>query len=375
MFAHIKNLMVIVGFVMTILSPFARLYLKDYAPEFQVWGSAVILLVGMIIMIVFGKMAFSSEKKKMKELYSRDYKMFLDADSDVFKMIKELFHASKELKLEEKTKIEFAYDVWVGDKNAPADLKGIIYDVLRNNFNRLNKNQINNSQINNNQPTVKCRRIFNKAKSGKCFLQCLFVPLDQENNTLLINRLDENHFSLLSRNVRRFLHSKTKITEYSFISFSPLPDHYMQDFRPEDSYEREVKKPIDPTKYHHLINFQGLILRKTKNEKDENFTYYLMLVYTVEYDKITFSKSNIREIFSCSNQNDIESTKNSLLIKLFDIFNIREDEVLYFEKDHDEILDCITWEGYLDILEKYHADSSLPRIKLAEEKSIYHFSQ
>lgn len=134
----------------------------------------------------------------------------------------------------------------------------------------------------------------------KLIVQCSFLPIDKNNNTILIKR--GKHHSLL----------RNRIGELSTISFSPIPRKFSSSkFDPLDIYHREV--PYS----EHEPNIKEImfILNGKKG------LYYLFYIYVAKYERVDFLKNN--EV-------------NWDIIK--NIFRFEKNgEMVYFKKDNDEI--------------------------------------
>ena len=224
--------------------------------------------------------------------------------------------------------------------------------------------------------TLKCRKIFSGDKAGKCFIQCMFVPLDGNNDTLRIKRLDAFHPTLYSKNKSRAGKCAGKRSENTFISFSPIPDHFGQAFDPIDAYHREVNPAsgVEPE-----VRFHGLVLRKIgaadagKNQSPASPHYFLMLVYSVKYD-VLFSQQQIAAIFSSSSQarRGNMSRLGRFWHKLFHNTADR-DKPLYFEKDHDDIVGSISWKDLNRTVYSSGDGKENPLDNTAEEEIIKYF--
>ena len=268
----------------------------------------------------------------MKELESYDYKMFFEIDNkNDFNTVANLFGNPSDILSSQDMMDEFTRCTWAKDnKNLEQD----IIDILNG----------------NKKSTIHCKLISPKAKKGKCILQGMFVPMDKDNNTLLIKRLDEYHKTLFEDNLELLSQAQSRKTLYSFVSFSPLPDRFSQAFIPDDAYHREVKHSSCP----YELAFQGLVLRKLKRKSLEELnSYYLMIVYTVKYTNETFSANSsaptkestnwktVEKIFACSDPAQCHHLTTKFR-KTY--FNTRTNDTFFFEKDHDEICQAISWE-------------------------------
>lgn len=166
-------------------------------------------------------------------------------------------------------------------------------------------------------------------------LQCLFVPIDKNNNTLKIRRKKENHGSIFFRR---------GLGNVSFISFSPVPDHYNEEFSRDKAYYREVYEKNGVEK--GSIQPYALCLRHNVNNNN-----YLFLIYTVKYENTVFSNdpedNTIKKIFGTRNA-DGKMIKDS-----------------YFQKDHDVIQEVITFDELLNLPKEISYSQMFSNIKNA----------
>ena len=175
------------------------------------------------------------------------------------------------------------------------------------------------------QPAVHSRPIYKKEKidshsdPSQCLLQCLFVPVDKNNNTLMIRRKKENHGSI---------YFGRDLGNVCFISFSPIPDFYGEKFDREQVYHREVY----PTSNRPEVEPYALCMRRDVN----NFNYFF-LIYKVVYKDVVFSDrendNTIRDIFGTRDA-DGKLVENS-----------------FFQKDHDVIWQAISFVELQDVRE------------------------
>lgn len=339
---------------------------------------ALFLVIGVIIWLLMDQLTRRTVKKKIKEIDSYDYKMFFDIKSDpsVFtERIAKLFPERVLTDYKSKNKASLTEAVWT-DANCKEN-----GSLLENEIKELLKKESSG---------VQCKRITNEEKKGKCIVECIFVPLDRDDNTLLINRLDYYHPFLQQENMGRLQKPFSKKIEYSLISFSPLPDAFSQDYNPRDIYSKEV----NPSNEHSpTIRFLGVILRKMKKKSQEDIPiYYLMLVYTAKYDVSFRAKETnpidkldlealrkntdweiIKKIFSYSQIDKIpkQTRMNVLCNKIAGMFfNVRTMDTLFFEKDHDEICGVVNWEDLNRLCNSAPTEMS---IKDAEKEIIKHF--
>lgn len=109
-----------------------------------------------------------------------------------------------------------------------------------------------------NSSDTTCRNLKVESKAGKIILQCSFIPVDSEGNTIIIRRRMENHASLF----KKLKNWWKKI--YSFISFSPIPDGHNRKF---DSIL---------SCYAHEVPVDGLSIR---NEAEKKIFQYVGVIY------------------------------------------------------------------------------------------------
>lgn len=154
-----------------------------------------------------------------------------------------------------------------------------------------------------NSRNVICKNLNAESKTGKVILQCSFIPIDGNGNTIIIQRRSENHASIFKK-VRRWW---KKI--YSFISFSPIPDGYNRKFDSILScYAHEVPlESVIPSEED--FKFVGIIYNRRGGGKvnkpflpwkkvdpiraklDECIRY-IFVVYLVKYPMLHFVGNN-----------------------------------------------------------------------------------
>ena len=183
-----------------------------------------------------------------------------------------------------------------------------------------------------------CRNLNAGSKAGKTILQCSFIPVDANKNTIIIRRRSENHASIFKK-VNNWW---KKI--YSFISFSPIPDGHNRKF---DSvlgcYAHEV--PLDGVKLTDAnFKFVGVIYnrrgggkvkkswlpwRKPKPVRAElnKCIRYIFVVYLVEYSGLKFVCDDGKPNWVDINLAFAEASKR---------YSRRKDR--FFLKDHDYIV-------------------------------------
>ena len=148
---------------------------------------------------------------------------------------------------------------------------------------------------------------------AKYIIQCLFVPIDKNGKTLLIRRKKENHGSIFFGST---------LGNVSFISFSPVPNHYNENFIADDAYHREV---YDNPRFHKEISPFAVSMRR--NISGNN---YLFLIYKVKYE-VEFNEETIPKIFG---ERDSEG-------------NLKKG--CFFQKNHDYIEGSIDFKDLNDL--------------------------
>lgn len=177
----------------------------------------------------------------------------------------------------------------------------------------------------------RCRSIRTKQKPGKIFLQLSYLPLDKDSNTLIVQRLPENHSG------QTMLGEKPSL---ALVSFSPIPPRYhANSFNASESYHNEVPIPwgvMQGTK----ISFEelGAVIRR-----DSKGAIYFFYVFSARYLNVSFT----------------ENVDNCSCLK----FLFYENEEAYknniaFVKDHDKIIDIAKLSGIKDFV----LTGSLPKI-------------
>lgn len=191
-----------------------------------------------------------------------------------------------------------------------------------------------------NSRDVTCRNLKAGSKKGKTILQCSFIPVDANGNTIIIRRRGENHASIFKK-VNNWW---KKI--YSFISFSPIPDGHNREFDSILScYAHEVPLDCDDAKLSdNDFHFIGVIYNRRGGGKvkkpllpcrksvpvraklDECIRY-LFVVYLVEYSKLKFVDGNGNPNWDDIDKAFAEKSKRK---------SKRKDR--FFLKDHDYIV-------------------------------------
>lgn len=187
-----------------------------------------------------------------------------------------------------------------------------------------------------NSENVTCRNLNAGSKIGKVILQCSFIPVDGNGNTIIIQRRAENHASIFKK-VRSWW---KKI--YSFISFSPVPDGYNRKFDDILScYAHEVPvESVAPSEFKFvgiIYNRRGggkikksfLPWRKSNpvRAKLDECIRYIFVVYLVKYPKLHFVGNNGKPNWNDINLAFAKSSKQTSRSK-----------DRFFLKDHDYIV-------------------------------------
>ena len=189
-----------------------------------------------------------------------------------------------------------------------------------------------------NSSDAACRNLNAGSKVGRTILQCSFIPVDANKNTIIIRRRSENHVSIFKK-VNNWW---KKI--YSFISFSPIPDGHNRKFDsilscyadevPLDGlqltdadfkfvgviYNRrgggKVKKPLLPWKKPDPVRAElGKCIR------------YIFVVYLFEYSGLKFVGDDGKPDWAAISLAFAEASKRN---------SERKDR--FFLKDHDYIV-------------------------------------
>ncbi len=184
---------------------------------------------------------------------------------------------------------------------------------------------IKNAEKSNIKKVGLCKKIidsiislfFKKKKEernpSKCIIQCSFIPVDINGNTILIQR--ELSFHVF---IKELVEKKKQ--PFAFISFSPIPKKYEFEFNREEIYFREVpdKRNNKSEEFISPISIKdvGIIFRNDPEKE----VLYIFYAFVVKYD-CEFSKKNIKKIFA---------------------LDANDKNVKYFEKDHDAIVGTIS---------------------------------
>ena len=189
-----------------------------------------------------------------------------------------------------------------------------------------------------NSPDATCRNLNAGSKQGKTILQCSFIPVDADGNTIIVRRRSENHASIFKKTKNWW----KKI--YSFISFSPIPDGHNRTFNSILScYAHEV--PLDGVAIKEKdFTFLGIIYNRRDGGKIKKSLWpckkaspgeaelgkcirYLFVVYLVEYSNLRFVKENGKPNWEAINAAFAEKSKRQ---------SNKKDR--FFLKDHDYIV-------------------------------------
>lgn len=189
-----------------------------------------------------------------------------------------------------------------------------------------------------NSSDATCRNLNAGSKAGKTILQCSFIPVDANKNTIIIRRRSENHASIFKK-VNNWW---KKI--YSFISFSPIPDGYNRKFDSILScYAHEV--PLDGVKLTDAnFKFVGVIYNRRGGGKVkkpllpwkkqepvlaelDKCIRYIFVVYLVEYPGIQFVCDDGKPNWTAINLAFAEASKRN-----------SGGKARFFLKDHDYIV-------------------------------------
>ena len=272
-----------------------------------------VLLVTLIIICFTNTLL----KRKYKQKHDYDYKIFFPAGDVV---CQDFFTKMRARCTDNASGIEFITDMNIFNKSEQL----LTHEALIS------------------RPIYKSKKVSTDVsrEESKYIVQCLFVPMDKNDNTLLIRRKKENHGSLM------YLRNSGNV---SFISFSPIPDHYQEKFDPLQAYHREVCKN---EKYEYTITPFAACLRKT------NGNNYFFLIYLIKYPDVEFLKNG---------------ETNTAVID--EIFGTRQaDGTLkagsYFQKDNDLIQRAITFEE-LKELREFSSSRIIKAIKKGDMRSVF----
>jgi len=177
----------------------------------------------------------------------------------------------------------------------------------------------------------RCRSVRNQQKTGKVFLQLSFIPIDEEGNTILIQRQDVYH-------PRQFGFRFKK--DMSFISFSPIPPRYASaDFTVLDSYHNEVPDAWNgQERSRPEIEELGAVIRRSGG------AVYVFWVFAVRYQGgVHFTGPTAKE------------TIKGLFYENEEAFRDKK----AFVKDHDKIVAV----ARVDVLKAYALSGTLPELK------------
>ena len=193
-----------------------------------------------------------------------------------------------------------------------------------------------------NSHDTTCRNLRAESKLGKTILQCSFIPVDSEGNTIIIRRRMENHASIF----KKLKNWRKRI--YSFISFSPIPDGHNRKFDSILScYAHEV--PLDGLSIgtngeQDVFQYVGVVYNRRgcgKIKKPlspckkpaqpggdmDKCIRYLFVVYLVRYSDLRFVRDDGKPNWTDINTAFAEKSKR----------NSRSKD-RFFLKDHDYIV-------------------------------------
>lgn len=171
-----------------------------------------------------------------------------------------------------------------------------------------------------------CIPLKNENKTDKCILQVLYIPIDVNGNVPVILRMPDQHSS-----------AGEDKPQFTFVSFSPVPQRYGATFNIMDCYHREV--PSTPSRLEEY----GMALSK------QGSSYYLFYIFFARYDDFCFIKNG---------KLDYAVMKR--------VFSGEYGKM--FAKDHDEILHATTFKNlYKAITQQLCDDDFLVRL-MAQKK-------
>ena len=218
-----------------------------------------------------------------------------------------------------------------------------------------------------NSPDATCRNLNAGSKAGKTILQCSFIPVDANKNTIIIRRRSENHASIF----KKVSNWCKKI--YSFISFSPIPDGHNRKFDSILScYAHEV--PLDDVKLTDAdFKFVGVIYNRRGGGKVkrswlpwrkpepvraelDKCIRYVFVVYLVEYSGLNFVCGGGRPNWIAINRAFAEASKRD---------SGRKDR--FFLKDHDYIVGAASLKEIASSLTAVGSEESKCWLKVEQE--------
>lgn len=321
-----------------LVEPISILFFQDTPESANLIYSIklILLLVSLSVLVtLFLSFVFFDTSRKYIEAAAFDYKYVAGMDSKSLKDF--LFKLFPTLKSEEDIK-EFFYNKNI---SSVSNSDKLIY-VSANEFFSKEYNQdfatvcIKNSDKQNTPYITPWRKILIKLGltsaptpqySIKCIVQCSFIPIDNQRNTILIHRKPNGHQSL-----KGFL----KKSAFSFISFSPIPNRFCEEFNALSTYFREVpESKFDTYKPSHVTDI-GIVFRYDQFKK----TFYMFYIFVASYNCV-FDTNTIKEIFALDPKAKIPT---------------------YFKKDHDDIV------GIINLKELHnYCFSNLPDKKISKE--------
>ena len=212
-----------------------------------------------------------------------------------------------------------------------------------------------------------CRNLNAGSKAGKTILQCSFIPVDADKNTIIIRRRSENHASIFKKV------SNWWKNIYSFISFSPIPDGHNRKFDSILScYAHEV--PLDDVRLTGAdFKFVGVIYNRRGGGKVkkpllpwkkpdqvraelDKCIRYVFVVYLVEYSGLNFVGGDGRPNWKDINRAFAEASKRNTGKK-----------ARFFLKDHDYIVSADSLIGIASRLTTVGSEESKCWLKVEQE--------
>ena len=183
-----------------------------------------------------------------------------------------------------------------------------------------------------------CLPVRNDKKWGNCIIQVSFIPMDKEENIPLILRMPFTH----SRDAI-IREKKSNDANFTFVSFSPVPLRYGEDFDILKCYNREVPNRHVPTKFEEV----GCTL-KYESTENKNERIYLFYMIKVHYKDVCFFDEN--------GSFNMETIKNLFAFNT----EVEQNKLEYFRKDHDIIISAAKSEDIYNALSKDGDRNSLP---------------
>lgn len=330
------------SFVTFLITPIMNCLSGKALTEKAVYAFAHIAIILLFIIIVIFLMAFIIWLKRRYENKEFDYKYLCPLDSESLnRFFKNIKRNKKEIINESRPDAVWCTEKERYEQIAPEKFFSSEYDkdfettYLRNMDRKIQYKNWFDRLLNKN-PIL---------PTDRCIVECIFIPLDANDNTLLISRGNENHTDIEEK-------------ELCLISFSPIPRKFDMKFSPASIYYREVPYSAsnnnDIKDLIPIISDIGVLWRFDEKKN----TFYLFYAFVAKYEKCNFKRE--KEI-NWKLINDLFSVRT---------YNNKNEENVYFKKDHDKIIGVKTISEIKKDMKEREYLKKRSRLKPIESKII-----